>query len=302
MAADENDEIEAALRRMAAEFGPRPPKAGTEDPLPPLPPPSATQRIVPPNRSTPPLQPRRSVTPAAAFRTFFSVGVASRMLLALNIVVYLVTGLLSRNIATPTSAVLQMVGWKENALIFQGEYWRLLTAMFLHGNLVHIFFNGYALYSIGPETEHLFGQRRFLAVYLLSGLAGGMASYAFSPAPSVGASGAIFGLIGALAAFYYLAREVLGDFARMQFRNIAAIAAINLFIGFSANGVIDNYAHVGGLLGGALIGWLLAPRLQADTSYFPPALKRYDHPFAWPGVALVALGLLIVLRFIQPPL
>ena len=133
------------------------------------------------------------------------------------------------------------------------------------------------------------------------GLAGGVASYAFTPAPSVGASGAIFGLIGGLAAFYYVSREVLGQSARQQLGSLLTVIMINLFLGFSVPN-IDNFAHLGGLFGGALVGWLLAPRFVVDQYILPPVVRRLSLPLAWPG----ALGLLALLAalimLIRPPL
>jgi rhomboid protease GluP len=162
--------------------------------------------------------------------------------------------------------VLVRLGAKVTALIADGEYWRLFTAMFLHIGLMHLFFNGYALLAIGTELERLLGPGRFTAIYLLSGLLGNLASYAFSPHLAAGASGAIFGQIGALAAFFTLHRERLGAWGRARLANIAFLIAINLFFGFTQPG-IDNLAHLGGLLAGLGLGWALAPRYQVDPVY-----------------------------------
>ncbi|MCU0495612.1 MAG: rhomboid family intramembrane serine protease, partial [Chloroflexaceae bacterium] len=248
---DNQDELDDAFKRMQAEFGPRRPP---DEELIPLAPPGQSQfePAVPPPAEPPPPPQRQQPRVWATW-----------VLLGVNVLIYLLTGALSVLISgsildlfTPLGGVLQLFGWKQNDLILQGEYWRLLTAMFLHGNLVHIFFNAYALFGFGPEMERLFGTWRFLALYFLAGLAGSVASYALSPAPSVGASGAIFGLIGGLATFYYLARQELGAYGQRQLQSMAFIIVINLMIGFSAPG-IDNFAHLGGLLGGALLAWLL---------------------------------------------
>ncbi len=230
------------------------------------------------------------------------------VLLAINIAVYILSGVLSvvvtgnlSTLFTPVSGVLRLLGWKDNLLIMQGEYWRLLTATFLHGNLLHILFNGYALYLLGQEVERVFGTARFLATYFLAGLAGSIASYALSVQPSVGASGAIFGLIGALSIFYYLNRQVLGDAGRSQLQSMAAIVVLNLLIGFGGRGVIDNYAHIGGLIGGAIAGWMLAPRYRLDQVIYPPMVMRQFVQSGWIGAGVFLLVLMVLAWFITPP-
>lgn len=223
---------------------------------------------------------------------------AVMIILGLIVVIYLFTGLLSGSIFQPDLLVLILFGAKENSLISQGEYWRLLSATLLHGNLIHIFFNSFALYSLGPESERIYGTRRFLALYTLAGLGGSVASYLLSPAPSVGASGAIFGLIGGLGIFFFLNRRALGEFGRTQVQSIVSIAVINLLIGFSAQGIIDNWGHLGGLLVGVLVGVALAPRLRRELLLFPPVMVRSYPNWGWPaalGMALVLLALVVLL-------
>jgi rhomboid protease GluP len=164
--------------------------------------------------------------------------------------------------STDTKVLIRM-GAKFNPLITAGEYWRLFTAMFLHIGVMHLIFNGYALLVIGTELERLLGWGRFLAIYLLSGLFGSLASYAFGISLSAGASGAIFGLIGALAAFFTLYRQQLGRWGQRRLANIIFLIAINLFLGFTQPG-IDNLGHMGGLVSGFALGWALVPRYKAD--------------------------------------
>ena len=186
--------------------------------------------------------------------------------------------------------VLVRFGAKVNPLIAAGEYWRLFTSMFLHIGIWHLAFNGYALVVIGTELERLLGAGRFLAIYILSGLFGSLASYAFSSSLSAGASGAIFGLIGALAAFFILHRSRLGNWGRSRLANIAFLLAINLFFGFTQSG-IDNWAHLGGLLCGFALGWVLAPRYQVDVQH----LRLVDSSDRRQiGIALVLAVLLLV--------
>lgn len=212
-------------------------------------------------------------------------------ILGLIVIMYLLTILLSGSITQPSLRALLLLGAKENSLIDAGQYWRLITAIFLHGGLIHIFFNSFALYALGPESERIYGTVRFLALYFIAGLGGSVASYLMSPAPSVGASGAIFGLIGGLGVFSYFSRQVLGEAGRAQVQSMAAIAVINLVIGFSAPGIIDNWGHMGGLVAGTLVGAALTPRFRLDPLLFPPVIVRRYPPWGWPA----ALGLAVVL-------
>lgn len=234
---------------------------------------------------------------------------AAWVLLGINIVMFLLTHALSWWLAghpvcvlqrlLPYNCALQILGWKQNDLIYQGEYWRLVSAMFLHGNIIHIGFNGFALVVLGPEMERIYGTARFLTIYFLAGLAGSIASYAFSSSPSVGASGAIFGLIGGLAAFYYLGREILGDTGRQQLQSIGIVIALNLVIGLSSGGIIDNYAHIGGLIGGAITGWVLAPRYSIETDNYSPILVRRYSQLNWMGAIGMFFLLLIIFLLIN---
>ena len=132
--------------------------------------------------------------------------------------------------------------------VLNGEYYRLFTGMFLHANIVHLLFNMYALYVIGSQLEGFLGKYKYLVVYLLSGLSGSVLSIFFSNGFSVGASGAIFGLLGSLLYFGYHYRVYLETVVKSQ---IIPLILFNLLIGFSFSG-IDNWAHIGGLIGGIL--------------------------------------------------
>jgi len=148
------------------------------------------------------------------------------------------------------SELLLYFGAKHNLLIAYGQYWRLFTAMFLHIGILHLFFNSYALYIYGPVVERLFGKFKFTVIYVLSGLTGGLFSYMFSLNPSAGASGAIFGLMGSLL---YFRQRKLDIFRRIFGTRLLMIIFINLFYGLVQPG-IDNWGHIGGLIGGYLVG------------------------------------------------
>ena len=130
-----------------------------------------------------------------------------------------------------------------------GEIYRLVTSIFLHGNIIHLASNMYALSIIGKQVETLFGKKRFILIYLISGITGSLLSMLLNiDAVSLGASGAIFGLLGALLFFGYNYRAYLGNY---MIKNILPVVIVNLGIGFMLTG-IDNFAHIGGLIGGLL--------------------------------------------------
>jgi len=144
------------------------------------------------------------------------------------------------------------------ALVAQGEAWRLITSAFLHSGFVHLALNMLSLYFLGSFAEITFGRSRFLALYLISGIAGGLAYLYFGSfnAPAVGASGAIFGLLGGV--FGFAIRR--GTFSTRDpvISQLLLLTGLNLFIGFTIPGV-SNTAHIGGLLGGLVFGYLMAP-------------------------------------------
>jgi len=168
--------------------------------------------------------------------------------------------------------VLAELGLKYGPAILAGEYWRLITPVFLHGSIYHIAFNLYALYGIGRGLEMQYGPARYLLLYFLAAFAGNVVSFIFSSAPSLGSSTAIFGLIGAQGVLAYQNRSLLGDRYRPILMNSLLIAGINLVLGLSPG--IDNWGHVGGLIGGTLFAWFAGPRWQIAGEY--PHLRLVD--------------------------
>jgi rhomboid protease GluP len=153
---------------------------------------------------------------------------------------------------------------KINELIRDGEYYRLVTSMFLHLNLTHLVFNGYALYVLGRDVESLFGTARFALIYFLGGLSASLASFVFTNNPSVGASGAIFAIFGAEMVYFYQHRELHGAAGRQHLQQLMFIMLLNLGLGFfSTTGAtsfrIDNAGHIGGLVGGVVLSWFIGP-------------------------------------------
>jgi membrane associated rhomboid family serine protease len=140
-----------------------------------------------------------------------------------------------------------------------GELYRLLSVTLLHANFLHLFFNMYGLFLIGPVVEAIWGTRLFGAFYLLTAIAASTASIVFTDGPSVGASGAIFGLVGVLLAGTRVHHPVLDRRARQIVPQLGTIVILNLALGFFGGGAIDNAAHVGGLLSGMWLGLLVPP-------------------------------------------
>jgi rhomboid protease GluP len=149
------------------------------------------------------------------------------------------------------------------AAVAEGQAWLLLTSMFLHSGFIHLALNMLSLYFLGSFVEQAFGKGRFLALYLASGLAGGIAYLYFGSfdEPAVGASGAIFGLLGGVLG--YSLRNGTFSWQNPLIRQLLILTALNLYFGFSVPN-ISNTAHIGGLVGGAACGWLTAPSVYAD--------------------------------------
>jgi membrane associated rhomboid family serine protease len=204
--------------------------------------------------------------------------VVSWGIVGICVAVYLVQWLVGVN------AVAGDFGMQPIAIGLGGEWYRLLTSIFLHGSILHLLFNMYVLVALGPTLERVLGHLRFLVLFLLSGLGGAALSYALSSpmTVSVGASGAIFGLMGALV--------VAGRRLRYDITMVVALIAINLVIGFVFGSGIDWRAHVGGLAtGAALAAVMVVPH------------GRRAAVAEWGGVAAISLALVavIALRTVQ---
>lgn len=194
-----------------------------------------------------------------------SRGSLTKALLAINVAVFLVlmAGGLSGEALIRMGALVVRCEGGVGCGVASNEWWRIITAMFVHINILHIAFNMWALYSFGPLIEERYGKVRFLAMYLASGVLGSAFSVALNHGAGVpirsgildiraGASGAIFGILGAWIALFFRHRHLSG--ARAQLQSLLFLVGINLFLGFSLAGRIDNYAHLGGLVGGIVIG------------------------------------------------
>lgn len=160
-----------------------------------------------------------------------------------------------------------------------GEWWRLFTAMWLHVNVLHLVSNLIVLVIIGSEVESFLGSNVFGWIYLGSGLSGNIVSYSISPIdqPAVGSSGALMGVVGALAVFDVLAYDAVGPALRRQLSSILMLVAATVLLGLMDTN-IDQAAHIGGLIGGLVFGFILVPRLTFDDHQIN-ARKR--SPWRW---------------------
>jgi len=201
--------------------------------------------------------------------------------LAANIIIWIVMSIFGILSDLSTTQQLVLFGAKVNQLIAQGQTWRLLSAMFLHVNLMHLFFNTYALFIYGPIVEKIYGRMKYLAIYLVAGFIGTLASYIFNPFPAAGASGAIFGLMGSLL---YLRQHRKDFFKRTFGPGLIMIIAINLMYGITQPG-IDNWGHMGGLAGGYVIG--------SGLGLYGEKLFNLKNVFIWIAlIVAIILGLL----------
>jgi rhomboid protease GluP len=198
------------------------------------------------------------VMPAPWVRRETSIGL-TQVIFGINAAVFLGMALSSSTVMD--FPVRQLVHWGANVgvLTFSGEWWRLLTNVFVHGGVIHIAFNMWCLWNLGALCESLYGRWTYAALYLVCGLGASLASAAWHPyVPSVGASGAIFGLAGALIAAFKLGEfSVPRSALSGTLRSLGAFVVYNLIFGFAIPG-IDNTAHIGGLITGLIVGALIA--------------------------------------------
>lgn len=213
-------------------------------------------------------------------------------IIAVNVLVFVV--LMAMGSSTDTGMLLRF-GAMFGPLIGDGEYWRLFTAIFLHAGIWHLALNMFGLWIFGRMVESLFGHVRFGTIYLVAGLSGSVVSYLLNhDSIAVGASGAVFGVLGGMTAFFMSQRQLLGSMAQRNISGLLMLAGINLLMGFLLPG-IDNWAHLGGLAGGVAIGRVLAPGYELKRNIFGEPIKILERrkPLRHLGWILpVSLGLL----------
>ncbi len=201
----------------------------------------------------------------------------------------IVTSLLANPGLSPIgNGLLDVLALNKPALA-SGEIWRLWTVTLVHAPLtqmpLHLLFNMYLLYLAGPFTERLYGRIPFLLVYLASATGGSLATFAFGDAAGgVGASGALFGLFGLMISGQYIHRPMLDRGARAFMGQFVGLVILNLILGFALSGIVDNWAHIGGLVTGLWLGLLFAP------GRVPTLRSLWQRPGATPGTTVPLFG------------
>lgn len=186
------------------------------------------------------------------------------VLIGINVLVFLAMCAAGVGVMSPNAAMTVSWGTNFGPYTLSGQWWRLMTSVFIHFGLFHLLLNMITLYQVGRLAERLFGSGRLLGLYLFAGFTGSLVSITWHPSVnSAGASGAIFGVFGALLAFVLrFRRELPASLAKQQRTMILALIGYNLFYGFTQQHSIDNGAHLGGLVGGLLMGWTLSRPLS----------------------------------------
>lgn len=208
------------------------------------------------------------------------------VIIGINIAVFLLMAVAGAGILSTDGRVHLIFGANYGPLTWNGQEWRLLTAAFIHFGIIHLAFNMYALYYGGSWTERLFGSTRFAVIYLLSAIAGNVVSGWWDASRlSAGASGAVFGVYGALLAFFARRRgDIPADLLKSVGKGAVSLLVYSLAMG-AVMSFVDNAAHVGGMLAGAVSGFLLARP-------FEPAARAVARPWT---VAAVIIGVCAVL-------
>ncbi len=180
-------------------------------------------------------------------------------IIVVNVIAYIFSALFSGNIIDMDMETLVNMGALWGPLVvLKGEWWRLLTAMFLHGGMTHILMNMFSLYLIGRGVELYFERKAYISIYLFSGLLGGLASLYMHPnSVGVGASGAIFGIFGALAGFFLAHRNKIEEHSKAFMKDFGIVLGLNLVLGLSIPS-IDVSAHIGGLVIGLIGGFVIS--------------------------------------------
>lgn len=230
------------------------------------------------------------------FAASISGSPATSAIAAINILLFLgvmVTG-------GPVTQNLLNWGAKYGPYIADGQYHRLVIPMFLHVGFFHMLTNMFGLIIFGSMVERTFGTRNFVVIYLAAGVAGNAVSFLAGPNPGVGASGAVFGILGAFGVYLLLNRRLLGQMGRQQLTSISVIVGINVVMGLASTG-IDNAAHFGGLIAGGVVALLIAPRerlfsVETPFNFGTPrmALRTATQPGSRALLAILVIAVAVV--------
>lgn len=252
----------------------------------------ACRGLISSSESTCPLCGRDAVPPARA-RINEVTGTdhfISRLILTINIAIFVMMliadiragGDTSQVLMRPGNTTFYAFGGRLISLINQGEWWRIITPNFIHLGIMHLLFNSFALYQIGPLVEELYGSQKFIFLYLATGIVSNLAAYTFF-INGAGASGSIFGLIGLMAVYGY---RIGGAFGRGLMRQMLIWAAFGILMGFGIGA--DNVSHIGGMIAGAVFGFIIKPE--------EPSTSRAA--FGW-NTAAVASAALVTISFVM---
>jgi membrane associated rhomboid family serine protease len=236
-----------------------------------------------------------------AARRYFAAGRGDRPFLTVSLAVIGLTSMVSLTalFSSDGLSILKALELDKPAVAV-GEYWRLWTVTLLHGDLLHLLFNMYALWLVGPIVERWYGRIRFLVFYLVLAAAGSTSSFVFGgDVPAVGASGAIFGLFGMLLAAGRLHHPIDRQ-SRALVGQLGMLILINLGLGFASGGRIDNAAHLGGLVAGFWLGALIVPTGVATLSslWHRPANAPGSAGRASTSPALELIGVIVVVAVV----
>jgi len=236
-----------------------------------------------------------------------SVPYVTYTIVGITVLVYLLqlgsVALLGYANAMARMDVLVALGARVNEMIRQGQLWRFVTPVLLHASVPHILFNMYALVAFGSGLERHFGHTRFLLLYVLGGFTGNVLSFLLSDGYSVGASTAVFGLVGAEGVFLFQNRGLLGNQFGRAIGNVLFIVAVNLMLGLTPG--IDNWGHVGGLLGGLVFTWFAGPVWEVRQGEIGGGLVLADkreprEVLTGAAVVILIFGFLAVWGLISP--
>ncbi|MFC1780509.1 rhomboid family intramembrane serine protease [Patescibacteria group bacterium] len=187
------------------------------------------------------------------------------IIIGVNVVIWLITEIAG---GSTNSLVLLRFGALYRDLVIHGEIWRMVSAAFLHIGILHLLVNSYTLYQLGTFIENFFGQKKLIATYVLTAITASFFSLIFTGGISAGASGALFGLTGLLLGNGWAKKTYVLDLP-IDERQLIPFVLYNLWFGMMSPG-IDNWAHIGGLLGGIALGFMFDP----ITSFDPSKIKQ----------------------------
>jgi rhomboid protease GluP len=204
------------------------------------------------------------------------------VIIFINIILWLVTELAG---GSASQAVLVKFGALYEPAVLDGEIWRMVSAAFLHIGIIHLAINMYTLYQLGNFVESFFGRGKFIATYVLTAIVASTVSLIFSGGISAGASGALFGLTGLLLGNAWAKKTYSFDLP-IDEKQLIPFVAYNLIYGFIIPG-IDNFAHIGGLLGGLALGFVFDPKNSFDPSRWKQIVPKV---LAWISVIILAVS------------